>query len=75
VDSSSFVEKSQSCYVMTVRHSTFLESFYDIFEFTSKFKQQEEQEKLKKLKKGDRVTITEKRVKIWSFQETCIRHW
>jgi hypothetical protein len=41
--------------MMTVRHSTFLESFYDIFEFTSKLKQQEEQEKqekLKKLKKG-----------------------
>jgi len=57
---------------MTVRHFTFLESFYDIFEFTSKLKQQE---KLKKLKKGNRVTITEKRVTIWSFQETCIRHW
>jgi len=57
---------------MTVRHFTFLESFYDIFEFTSKLKQQE---KLKKLKKWNRVTITEKRVTIWSFQETCIRHW
>jgi len=34
---------------MTVRHFTLLESFYDIFEFTSKLKQQE---KLKKLKKG-----------------------
>ena len=58
--------------LMTVRHSTFLESFYDIFEFTSKLKQQE---KLKKLKKGNCVTITEKRVTIWSFQETDIRHW
>jgi len=57
---------------MTVRHFTFLESFYDIFEFTSKLKQQE---KLKKLKKGNRVTITEKRVTIWSSQESCIRHW
>jgi len=57
---------------MTVRHSTFLVSFYDICEFTGKFKQQE---KLKKLKKGNRVTITKKRVTIWSFQETCIRHW
>jgi len=27
--------------VMTVRHFTFLESIYDIFEFTSKLKQQE----------------------------------
>jgi len=31
--------------MMTVRHFTFLESFYDIFEFTSKLKQQEKQEK------------------------------
>ena len=52
---------------MTIRHFTFLESFYDIFEFTSKIKQQEKQEKLKKVKKGNRVTITEKRVTIWSF--------
>ena len=49
---------------MTVRHFTFLESFYDIFEFTSKLKQLEKQEKLKKLKKEKRVTITEKRVTI-----------
>jgi len=60
---------------MTVRHSTYLESFYNIFEFTSKLKQQQNQEKLKKLKKGNRVMITEKRVTIWSYQETCIRHW
>jgi len=50
--------------LMTVRHFKFLESFYDIFEFTSKLKQQEKQEKLKKQKKGNRVTITEKRVTI-----------
>ena len=62
--------------LMTVRHYTLLESFYDIFEFTSKIKQQEKQEKLKNLKKkGNRVTITEKRVTIWSSQESCIRHW
>jgi len=57
---------------MTIHHFTFLESFYDIFEFTSKLKQQEKQVKLKK---GKHVTITEKRVTIWSSQETCIRHW
>jgi hypothetical protein len=34
--------------VMTVSHSLFLESFYDIFEFTSKLKQQEKQEKTEK---------------------------
>jgi len=26
-------------------------------------------------KKGNRVTIIEKRVTIWSSQESCIRHW
>jgi len=31
--------------VMTFRHFIFLESFYDIFEFTSKLKQQGKQEK------------------------------
>jgi len=30
-------------HMMTVSHSTFLEYFYDIFEFTSKLKQQEKQ--------------------------------
>jgi len=61
--------------MMIVRHFTLLESFYDILEFTSKLMQQEKQEKLKKLKKGNHVTITEKRVTIWRSLETCIRHW
>ena len=61
--------------MMIVRHFTLLESFYDILEFTSKPMQQEKQEKLKKLKKGNHVTITEKRVTIWRSLETCIRHW
>jgi len=64
---------------MTVRHFTFFKSFYDIFEFTSKLKQQEKQEKLKKWNhvtiSEKRVTITEKRVTICCSQETCIWHW
>ena len=37
--------ESSSESLMTVCHSTFLESFYDNFEFTSKLRQQEKQEK------------------------------
>jgi hypothetical protein len=44
-------------------------------EFTSKIKQQEKQEKTEETEKGHRVTITEKRVTIWSFQGIWIRHW
>jgi len=43
---------------MTVRHYTLLESFYDIFEFTSKIKQQEKQEKLKNLKKKKKGIVS-----------------
>ena len=44
--------------LMTVRHYTLLESFYDIFEFTSKIKQQEKQEKLKNLKKKKKGIVS-----------------
>jgi hypothetical protein len=46
-------------------------------EFTSKIKQQEKQEKQEKTEETEKgpITITEKRVTIWSFQGICIRHW